>query len=127
MVARVTAVIAVARRNVMVIGIKPDRTVANTRIDREFLRQLPAALQIRIDVPHQVAFVATFIAFDAVVRHAVAHHEVLVSATVFAHVFVVQTGGEGHRNQQLAAVCPASVHALIVALHINHPAGVSGF
>ncbi|MNP14280.1 hypothetical protein D3C76_1065940 [compost metagenome] len=127
MIARVTAVIPVGALHVMIVGIKPHGAVAHARIQGQFLRQLPACLQIRVNVPHQVAFVAAFIAFDAIFRHAIIHDEVFVPATIFAHVFVVQTRGESDRHQQFAAMRPAGVHALIVALHVDNAAGVGLF
>ncbi len=88
------------------------------------MRQLPVRLQVGINVPHEVALIAAFRPFNAIIRRAVVHHEVFIPATIFAQVFVVQAGGERHRHQQLPTVGPAGVDPLIVALHVDHAASM---
>ena len=122
MITGITAVIAVTRSNVMVVGIKPYGAVAHASIQRQFFAQLPLCLQIGIDVPHQIAFVTAQLTFLPVFRHAAIQAEVIVAFAIFTHVFVVQAGSERERNAQLATVCPAAVYPLIMALQSNHAA-----
>ncbi|CSP71476.1 Uncharacterised protein [Shigella sonnei] len=44
MITGITAVIAVTRSNVMVVGIKPHGAVAHASIQRQFFAQLPLRL-----------------------------------------------------------------------------------
>ena len=115
MVARITAVIAILRGHIVIVGVKPDRAVAHARIQRQFLGKLPGGLQIGVDVPHQVALVTAQVAFLPILRRGAIHDEVFIAFTLFTHVFVVQTGGEGHRHAQFAFVRPARIDALVVA------------
>ena len=123
MVAGVTAVIAVLRGNVMIVGVKPDGAVTHARLNGQLLRELPLGLQVGIKVPHQVTFVTAFVTLHAKIRHAVVHHKVFIPAAIFTHIFVVKAGGKRYRHQQqLAAVGPAGINTLIMALHINYAA-----
>ncbi|MNZ98955.1 hypothetical protein D3C78_1182620 [compost metagenome] len=124
MIARLAAVIAVCALHVTIVGIEPHRAVAHARVQGQFLRELPAGLQIRIHVPHQITFVATFIALHTVIRNAVTHNKVFVAATIFAHVFVIKTGRDRYGNQQFTAVRPAGIDTLIVTLHVDYAARV---
>ena len=127
MIAGVTAIITIFRGDVVVVGVKPHRTVAHARIKTQLLSELPLCLQVGIDVPHQVAFVAAQIAFLSVLRRGAIHHEVFIAATLLAHIFVVQTGREGDRDQQFATVGPAGIDALIVTIEVDHAACVGRF
>ena len=126
MVAGVAAVIAVTRGNVIIVGVKPYRTVAHAGIEGEFVRQLPLGLQIRVDVPHQITFITAQVPLFAVLRRAVDHHEVFKPFAPLAHVFIVETGGEGDRHQQFAAMSPAGIEPLIVARQVDNAARVRG-
>ncbi len=107
----------------MVVGVKPDRAVAHPGIQRQLVGQLPARLQIGIEVPHQVALVASGCAFFAINRRAILQHEVFVAFALLAHVFVVKSQGDVDRQRpQRVAVGPAAVDALIVAVKLDHAA-----
>ena len=127
MIAGLAAVITIARRNVIIVGIEPDRAVAHARVQREFLGELPLGLQIGIDVPHQVTLVAAQVSLFTVLRRAVAHNKVFVTFAALAHSFVIKTGGKGDRHQQLAAVGPAGINPLVVTRQVDNAASMGGF
>ena len=124
MVAGVAAVIAIFALNIVVVGVKVDRAVTHARVQGQLLGQLPAGLQIGVNVPHQVAFFATQVTFFAEGGHAIIEHVVFIAAAIFTHVLVIKTGSESHWHQQLAPVGPAGIDTLVMTLHINHAAGM---
>ncbi len=125
MITGIATVIAVAWRDVKVVGVKTDRTETDACIQRPFLTELPGGLQIGIKIPHQVTFVAPHISLLTELRHAVGRSEILKTFALFAHGFVIQPGSQRDRNRkQIITVCPAGINALIVAGQRDHAAGM---
>ena len=124
-IAGITAVIAIAWGDVVVVRVEPYRAVANPGIEREFVSELPLGLQVGVDVPHQVAFVTAQRALFAILRRAVDHHKVFIPFAPLAHVFVVETGGERDGHQQLSAMGQPGINPLVVTGKVDHPAGMA--
>ncbi len=79
-------------------------------------------MQIRIDVPHQVAFVAAQGAFITEIAGA---GEVLIAFALLGHGFIIEAAGQRQRNaRQLIAVGPACINPLIVTSQIDHATGM---
>ncbi len=124
-IAGITAVIAIAWGDVVVVRVEPYRAVANPGIEREFVSELPLGLQVGVDVPHQVAFVTAQRALFAILRRAVDHHKVFIPFAPLAHVLVVETGGERDGHQQLSAMGQPGINPLVVTGKVDHPAGMA--
>ncbi len=124
-IAGITAVIAIAWGDVVVVRVEPYRAVANPGIEREFVSELPLGLQVGVDVPHQVAFVTAQRALFAILRRAVDHHKVFIPFAPLAHVLVVETGGERDGHQQLSAMGQPGIDPLVVTGKVDHPAGMA--
>ena len=125
MIAGITAVIAIAWGDVVVVRVEPYRAVANPGIEREFVSELPLGLQVGVDVPHQVAFVTAQRTLFAILRRAVDHHKVFIPFAPLAHVLVVETGGERDGHQQLSAMGQPGINPLVVTGKVDHPAGMA--
>ena len=124
-IAGITAVIAIAWGDVVVVRVEPYRAVANPGIQREFVSELPLGLQVGVDVPHQVAFVTAQRALFAILWRAVDHHKVFIPFAPLAHVFVVETGGERDGHQQLSAMGQPGIDPLVMTGKVDHPAGMA--
>ncbi len=124
-IAGITAVIAIAWGDVVVVRVEPYRAVANPGIEREFVSELPLGLQVGVDVPHQVAFVTAQRALFAILRRAVDHHKVFIPFAPLAHVLVVETGGERDGHQQLSAMGQPGINPLVVTGKVDPPAGMA--
>ncbi len=124
-IAGITAVIAIAWGDVVVVRVEPYRAVANPGIEREFVSELPLGLQVGVDVPHQVAFVTAQRALFAILRRAVDHHKVFIPFAPLAHVLVVETGGERDGHQQLSAMGQPGINPLVVTGKVDHSAGMA--
>nr|AAL50650.1 unknown [Serratia marcescens] len=96
-VAFAAAVVAVARRDVVVGRVEADRAVAQAGVQRPVRRQLPGGLQVRIQVPDAVFLVAPLVAFLAVVHCAVSQNKVFKPLPAFGHGFIIQTTDQCYR------------------------------
>ncbi|MNC45848.1 hypothetical protein D3C75_948360 [compost metagenome] len=79
-------------------------------------------MQVRIHIPHQVAFVTAQRPLGAQLGDAVDLGKVFIPFTLFGHGFIIQPAGQGIWHAQLATVRPAGINPLIMARQINHPA-----